>query len=57
LRHILKANDVKHHQSQMQLDLTILKAPKREMKILVLQNGKILGKKAVFLSRVQVPLK
>jgi hypothetical protein len=32
--HILNANDVKHHISQMQSDLTILKAPKREMKIL-----------------------
>jgi hypothetical protein len=30
--HILKANDVEHHISQMQSDLTILKAPKREMK-------------------------
>jgi hypothetical protein len=30
--HILKAYDVKHHISQIQPDLTILKAPKREMK-------------------------
>jgi hypothetical protein len=30
--HILKANDVKHHISQIQPDLMILKAPKREMK-------------------------
>jgi hypothetical protein len=27
--HILKADDMKHHISQMQPDLTILKAPKR----------------------------
>jgi hypothetical protein len=31
--HILKANDGKHHITQMQPDLIILKAPKREMKI------------------------
>jgi hypothetical protein len=30
--HILKANDVKHHISQMQPDWMTLKAPKREMK-------------------------
>jgi hypothetical protein len=29
---IMKANDVKHHISQMQPDLMILKALKREMK-------------------------
>jgi hypothetical protein len=34
--HILKANDVKHHISQMQPDLMILKAPKRKMKTPVL---------------------
>jgi hypothetical protein len=30
--HILKANDVKHHISQIHPDLMILKASKREMK-------------------------
>jgi hypothetical protein len=50
--HILKVNDVKHHISRIQPDLTILKAPKREMKIWSFLNGKILGKKAVFSSRV-----
>jgi hypothetical protein len=30
--HFLKANDMKHHISQMQPDLTILKATKQEMK-------------------------
>jgi hypothetical protein len=30
--HILKANDVKYHIRQIQPDLMILKAPKREMK-------------------------
>jgi hypothetical protein len=50
--HILKAYDVKHHISQMQPDLIILKAPKREMKILVFLNGKIHGKNAMFSSRV-----
>jgi hypothetical protein len=30
--HILKTHDVKHHISQIQPDLMILKAPKREMK-------------------------
>jgi hypothetical protein len=30
--HILKANDIKHHISQIQPYLTILMAPKREMK-------------------------
>jgi hypothetical protein len=46
--HILKANDVKHHISQMQPDLTILKAPKREMETWDFINGKIHSKKAVF---------
>jgi hypothetical protein len=32
--HILKANNVKHHVSQMQPDLMILKAPKCEKKTL-----------------------
>jgi hypothetical protein len=31
--HILKAEDAKHRISQMQPDLTILKAPKQEMVI------------------------
>jgi hypothetical protein len=54
---MLKANDVKYHISQMQPDLMILKAPKREVKIWGFLNGKILGKEAVFPSRVLVPLK
>jgi hypothetical protein len=33
--HILKANEVKHHISQMQPDLMILRAPKRDVKTLL----------------------
>jgi hypothetical protein len=51
-RHILKANDVKHHISQMQPDLMILKAPKREMKAWVFLKGKIHGKIGVFNSHL-----
>jgi hypothetical protein len=42
---------VKHHTSQSQLDLMILKAPKQEMKTWGFSNGKLRGKKAVISSR------
>jgi hypothetical protein len=50
--HILKANDMKHHISQMQPDMTILNALLREMKTYVFLKVKIHGKKAVFSSRI-----
>jgi hypothetical protein len=36
--HILKVNDMEHHISQIQPDLMILKASKRDMKTLLLNH-------------------
>jgi hypothetical protein len=51
--HILKAYDVKHHVSQIQPDLMILKEPKREMKApLFYQVFLPFSKTNIFISRV-----
>jgi hypothetical protein len=50
--HILKANDVKHHISQIQPDLMILKAPKREMKYGFSLTANYMVKNRVFMSRL-----
>jgi hypothetical protein len=55
--HILKANDMKHHISQLQPDLIILNAPYREMKTWGFLDGKIHSKIAVFSSHFWVLLK
>jgi hypothetical protein len=48
----MKANDVKHHISQRQPNLMILKEPERELKTWGVLDSKIHVVKAMFSSRV-----
>jgi hypothetical protein len=49
---ILKANDLKHHIIEMQPDLMIFKAPKREMKTWGFQTLKYMVKSGGFISHL-----
>jgi hypothetical protein len=55
--HILKAHDMKPQITQIQPNLIISRAPKREMRTRVFPNNKIHGKKALFSSLFLVPFK